>query len=57
MNTLKEYGLNECFLNEASLYPNLKLARVIAQFKGLYKPQKIVSALQRCRGNSVMIQC
>ncbi|MFA9463100.1 MAG: ribosome small subunit-dependent GTPase A [Velocimicrobium sp.] len=37
MNTLKEYGLNECFLNEASLYPKLKLARVITQFKGLYK--------------------
>ena len=37
MNILKKYGLTERFINESSMYPDLTLARVIAQYKGLYK--------------------
>ena len=37
MNTLKSYGLTDRFINEASMYEGFKLARVIAQYKGLYK--------------------
>lgn len=37
MNTLKNYILNENYLKEAKNYPDFKLARVIAQYKGLYK--------------------
>lgn len=37
MNTLKSYGLKEIYSEEAKGYPNLRLARIIAQYKGLYK--------------------
>ncbi len=37
MNTLDTYGLTDRFSNEATLYPDLHLARVIAQYRGLYK--------------------
>ncbi len=34
---LKEYGLNERFINESTLYENQKIGRIISQDKGLYK--------------------
>jgi ribosome biogenesis GTPase len=34
---LKEYGLNERFLNEAGLYESLVAGRIISQFKDIYK--------------------
>lgn len=37
MNNLKKYGANERFFAEATLYPNLHLARVISQYKDMYK--------------------
>lgn len=37
MNILKSYGLTDRFINESSIYEGLKLARVIAQYKGSYK--------------------
>lgn len=37
MNTLEKYGLTDCFIKEATLYPNFNLARIIAQYQGLYK--------------------
>lgn len=37
MNHLMPYGLTGRFENEASLYPEWALARVTAQYKGLYK--------------------
>lgn len=37
MNYLEKYGLTDRFKNEATLYPQLSLARVIAQYRGLYK--------------------
>lgn len=37
MELLKKYGLTERFIAEAEGYENLSLARVIAQYKGLYK--------------------
>lgn len=37
MNTLEKYGLTNRFLNEATLYPELSLARIVAQYRGLYK--------------------
>ena len=37
MNTLEKYGLVDRFKNEATLYPQFTLARVIAQHRGLYK--------------------
>ncbi len=37
MNLLKQYGMTDRFLNEASLYEDLTLARIIAQYKGMYK--------------------
>lgn len=37
MNILEKYGLSNRFINEATLYPNLYLARVISQSKNLYK--------------------
>lgn len=37
MNILETYGLSERFINEASLYPDYEIARVIAQYKGMYK--------------------
>lgn len=37
MNNLIKYGVNERFTNEATLYPEYKLARVISQYKGMYK--------------------
>lgn len=45
MKNLIKYGLNERFINEASKYPKLKLARVIAQYRGLYK---IATEQQEC---------
>lgn len=37
MNTLEKYGLTDRFKNEATLYPQFTLARVVAQHRGLYK--------------------
>lgn len=37
MNGLENYGANDGFWAEAQLYPNLKLGRVISQYKDLYK--------------------
>ncbi len=37
MNNLVKYGINERFKTEATLYPEYEIARVIAQYKGLYK--------------------
>ena len=37
MNNLKEYGLTDRFENEATMYPDLILGRVIAQHRGFYK--------------------
>lgn len=37
MNILNNYGLTERFSNEATLYPEFQLARVIAQYQGSYK--------------------
>lgn len=37
MNNLIKYGVSERFINEATLYPEYKLARVISQYKGMYK--------------------
>lgn len=37
MNYLEKYGLTDRIKNEATLYPQLSLARVIAQYRGLYK--------------------
>jgi ribosome biogenesis GTPase / thiamine phosphate phosphatase len=37
MDFLKNYGLTERFVNEASMYEGFTLARVIAQYKGMYK--------------------
>lgn len=37
MNTLIQYGASQRFLNEATLYPQLKLARVTSQYKDLYR--------------------
>lgn len=37
MNILGNYGLNDRFSNEATLYPELTLARITAQHRGLYK--------------------
>jgi ribosome biogenesis GTPase len=34
---LTRYGANEYFYNAALLYPDLRMARVIAQYKDLYK--------------------
>jgi len=37
LNILENYGLTDRFLNEATLYPELSLARIVAQYRGLYK--------------------
>lgn len=37
MNDLEKYGLTDRFKNEAILYPQFSLARVIAQYRGLYR--------------------
>lgn len=37
MNQLIRYGARERYFAEASLYPNHRLARIISQFKNLYK--------------------
>lgn len=37
MNTLENYGLKNNYIEEAKDYPDLELARIIAQYKGLYK--------------------
>jgi ribosome biogenesis GTPase len=37
MNILNSYGLTDRFLNEATIYPELSLARIIAQHRGLYR--------------------
>ncbi len=37
MNNLIQYGASQRFINEATLYPDLKLARVTSQYKDLYK--------------------
>jgi len=37
MNNLEKYGGTQHFINESALHADLKLARVIAQHKGLYK--------------------
>ncbi len=37
MSILDKYGLTNRFLNEATLYPELSLARIVAQYRGLYK--------------------
>lgn len=37
MNTLNNYGLTGRFSNEATMYPELSLARITAQHRGLYK--------------------
>lgn len=37
MNILENYGLKNIYIEESKNFPNFKLARVIAQYKGLYK--------------------
>ncbi len=37
MHYLEKYGINERFLALASQFPNLELARVVAQYKGIYR--------------------
>lgn len=37
MNKLKLYGLTDRFINESSDYKELALARIISQYKGIYK--------------------
>ncbi|WP_418965630.1 ribosome small subunit-dependent GTPase A [Cetobacterium sp.] len=37
MNILENYGLKDIYIEEAKKYSNFKLARIIAQYKGLYK--------------------
>lgn len=37
MKNLKKYGLSERFINEATLYPEYKIARVISQHKNSFK--------------------
>lgn len=37
MSLLMKYGLSDRFKNEATLYPELSLARITAQYRGLYK--------------------
>lgn len=37
MNYLIKYGLTDRFKNEASMFPEFKLGRIIAQYRGLYK--------------------
>lgn len=37
MNLLNNYGLTDRFSNEATIYPHLSLARITAQYRGLYK--------------------
>lgn len=37
MNNLIKYGASERFFTEATLYPQLRLARVLSQYKDLYK--------------------
>lgn len=37
MNNLKKYGASERYFAEATLYPDLHLARVISQYKDMYK--------------------
>lgn len=36
-NILKKHGINERFLQEATLYPNLVIGRICSQYKDLYK--------------------
>lgn len=37
MNTLNQYGLSERFTAEASLYPDLRIGRIVSQHKDLYR--------------------
>lgn len=37
MQYLEQYGLTDRFKNEATIYPQFSLARVVAQYRGLYK--------------------
>lgn len=37
MNLLNNYGLTERFSQEATMYPQLSLARITAQYRGIYK--------------------
>lgn len=37
MNMLETYGLTDQFKNLSTLYPQYKLARVVAQYRGLYR--------------------
>lgn len=37
MNLLKNYGFDDYFVKDASLYPIFQIARVISQYKGIYK--------------------
>ncbi len=37
MHYLEKYGINERFLALASQFPNLELARIVAQYKGVYR--------------------
>ncbi len=37
MNKLEQYGISQRFINESTLYPDLKLGRIISQYKNMYK--------------------
>ncbi|KXL51672.1 putative ribosome biogenesis GTPase RsgA [Anaerotignum neopropionicum] len=37
MNQLEKYGVTQRFINEATLYPEYSLARIISQHKGMYR--------------------
>ncbi|MGL5258843.1 MAG: ribosome small subunit-dependent GTPase A [Lachnospiraceae bacterium] len=37
MELMKKYGLTNRFLNEATMYPDFILARIVAQYRGFYK--------------------
>lgn len=37
LNQLKKYGATDRFFNEAALYPGMRIARVVSQYKDLYR--------------------
>ncbi|RPF48243.1 ribosome biogenesis GTPase [Hydrogenoanaerobacterium saccharovorans] len=46
MNILNNYGLTDRFSNEAGMYPELSIARITAQYRGLYKIVSVHGEMQ-----------
>ncbi len=46
LERLKKYGINDRFIQEANLYKKLTIARVVAQYKGMYKVVTVSADLQ-----------